>query len=272
MAPENDRLNSRAGDPFSPIAGHYDTIMEHVNYGRWSHIAESLASLLPRPLMHLDAACGTGLLMEHLRHPDWHSTGIDLSAAMLDVAKRRRGLANLARADLCALPFRETFHLITCLFDSMNFLLHEDHICTALLSLRQALLPDGILYFDMVTHKMIADHFNNESWTERHGNFRSSWRSTYDQKKHICETRVRVNTGRISVTQERVYAVEFLCDAIQSAGLRLLAMRNAYTWGAVNRQSPRIDFVAVKQGNDAYDTRFQEVEQRIKRDLKRPKR
>ena len=267
MAQKNNQMNPPNSDPFSPIAAYYDDIMEHVNYARWRHIAESLASLLPRPLIHLDAACGTGTLMEQLGQPDWHSTGIDLSAAMLQVARQHRGLAVLAQADLCALPFVETFHLITCLFDSMNFLLHEDQIRAALLSLQQALLPGGLLYFDVVTHKMIADHFNNESWTENHGDFRSAWHSTYDQHESICETRVRINAGKASVTYERVYPAEFICDAVNRAGLRLLAMRDAYTWSGVSRRTPRIDFVVAKPGNDEYDVRFQDLEKHIKRGI-----
>jgi SAM-dependent methyltransferase len=263
MAQDAD-MNPAAGDAFSPIANHYDAIMEHVDYARWRHVTEALGEMLPRPLMHLDAGCGTGTLIEHLAQPGWHSAGIDLSPTMLRVAKYRRKLTAIAQADLCALPFREQFHLISCLFDSMNFLLHDDMIRQAMNSFEKALLPGGLLYFDMVTRRMITDHFNNESWVENHGRFRSTWRSTYNPDKRLCETRVRVNSGEESVTYERVYPLEFIEESIERAGLTLLAVRDAYTWKKPGRRTTRVDFIAAKGNKRAFATPFKEAERSIK--------
>ena len=265
---ENETVSREAGDAFSPIANHYDAIMEHVDYARWRIIVQGLAGMLPRPLMHLDAGCGTGVLMELLAEPGWQSVGIDLSAAMLRVAKYRRALPFLARADICDLPFKERFHLVTCLFDSLNFLLHEDQVHRAMASFQNALLPGGLLYFDVVTRRMITDHFNDETWVENHGRFRSSWKSTYDRDRRLCETRVRINSGEESVTQERVYGEEFLCDALDRAGLTLLAMRDAYTWKKPGRAVTRIDFVAVKKPDRGCAKRFKETEQAIRRHIR----
>lgn len=253
----------KQGDAFSPIANYYDAIMEHVDYDRWHHIAIALAEMLPRPFLHLDAGCGTGVLMERLSRDGWHSTGMDLSPTMLRVARHRRKLPFLAQADLRALPFQDQFHIITCLFDSLNFLLQEEQVRQALQSFCEALADGGVLYFDIVTKRMITDHFNNESWLENHGRFRSAWHSTFDRSKQLCETRVRINSGEESVTRERVYPVEFFRDAIKSAGLKLLSMRDAYTWKAPGRRSTRIDFIAVKgNGRDA-EKQFRDIEQRI---------
>lgn len=254
-------------DAFSPIANHYDAIMEHVDYARWHHIARRLGDMLPRPILHLDAGCGTGVLMEQLAGPDWHSFGIDLSPSMLRVARHCRKLTVLARADLCALPFQEQFHLITCLFDSVNFLLREEQVHSAMESFCRALRPGGLLYFDIVTRRMITDHFDNESWMEDHGRFRSSWRSTYHREQRLCETRVRINSGTDSVTLERVYEPEFIQDTIGRAGLSLLSMRDAYTWKMPGRAVTRIDFVAVKGSEKDLTRRFEAVERDIRATL-----
>ncbi len=264
---QDKTLRAQSGDAFSPIANYYDAIMEHVDYARWRYITKSLATLLPHPLCYLDAGCGTGVLMEQLVMSGWNSSGIDLSPAMLRVARHRRKLESLAQADLCALPFREQFHLITCLFDSLNFLLREDLVLAALASFQQALFPGGLLYFDVVTRKMITDHFNNESWVENHGRFSSFWRSTYDGHERLCETRVRINSGSDSVTYERVYDEGFICEAIARSSLTLLTMRDAYTWGKVGKRTTRIDFVAVKGDKQGIAQKFQELEQHIRDSL-----
>lgn len=265
---EIEALNRETGDAFSPIANHYDAIMEHVDYTRWRLIVQGLAGMLPRPLMHLDAGCGTGVLMEQVAEQGWQSVGIDISPTMLRVARCRRELEHLARADLCALPFRNRFHLVTCLFDSLNFLLEEDQVHRAMASFANVLLPGGLLYFDVVTRRMITDHFNNETWVENHGRFRSSWRSTYDRGERLCETRVRINSGEESITRERIYGEEFLCDALTRAGLTLLAMRDAYTWKKPGRAVTRLDFVAVKEPDRTCVKRFMNAEQAIRQNIR----
>lgn len=261
---QEEPVNTPGLDAFSPIANHYDAIMEHVDYARWRHIAGRLGDLLPRPILHLDAGCGTGVLMEQLAESGWHSFGIDLSPSMLRVARHRRKLTALACADVCALPFQEKFHLITCLFDSVNFLLREEQVHSAMESFFRALKPGGLLYFDIVTRRMISDHFNNECWMEDHGRFRSSWRSIYHREQRLCETRVRINSGTDSVTRERVYDPECIQDAVGRAGLSLLSMRDAYTWKKPGRAVTRIDFVAVKGGEKDLTRRFEAVERDIR--------
>jgi SAM-dependent methyltransferase len=260
---QNPSLSANAGDAFSPIADYYDAIMNHVDYARWRYVAASLAEMLPRPFLHLDAGCGTGVLLEILRDSGWDSTGVDISPTMLRVAKQKHGLTALAQADVCALPFQEKFHLITCLFDSLNFLLREDLVCQALKSFEQALLPGGILYFDIVTRQMITDHFDNESWTENHSRFKSFWKSAYDRTNRICETRVRINSGEESITYERVYPSEFIADTVAQSGLTLLAMRDAYTWKKPGRRATRLDFVAVRGSGRDVIRSFQKVEKNI---------
>ncbi len=232
-------------DPFSPIARHYDALMVHVDYDRWLRVAANLTELLPRPFLHLDAGCGTGVFLKLLENAHWHSAGVDLSESMLLVAAQERGLNRLARADLCALPFDSSVDIVTCLFDSMNFLLREEQVRQALVAFRQALRPGGLLYFDVVTRRMVADHFNNETWTEDHGPFRSAWSSRFDAAAQICETRVRIDKNEESVTFERIYPTEFFFEAIEQAGLTLLAARDANTWKRPGRRTTRIDFIAV---------------------------
>jgi len=252
-------------DAFAPIAAHYDTLMEHVDYGRWLHVALALGEMLPRPLVHLDVGCGTGIFMQGLDGPDWKTTGMDLSRAMVRVAREQRRHPRLAQADMRRPPFHEQFHLVSCLFDSLNFLLHEEHVEEALRGMANALKPGGLLYFDVVTARMVSDHFDNEAWTEHHGRVKSAWRSKYDKSAKVCATGVRVNAGVESVTYERVYPLDFLADAVARAGLSLLIMGDAKAWRKPGRRTTRVDFVAVKGEERLYRTAFKNVEAAVKR-------
>lgn len=257
-------MNTKNNDAFAPIAGFYDTMMEHVNYERWRRVATSLATLLPRPLWHLDVGCGTGLLMKALDAPDWIGAGLDVSAAMLRVAREKRQCTRLVQATMCRPPFYKQFHLVTCLFDSLNFLLEEDQVAEALNGMSDALKTGGLMYFDVVTARMVKDHFNNETWTETHDNFRSTWNSRYDVTSRICTTRVRINSGTESVTHERIYPLHFLGEAAAKAGLTVLAVRDANNWKAPGYRTTRVDFVAVKGDARPYRQAFKKVEAAIK--------
>jgi len=232
-------------DIFEGLAAHYDALMTHVNYDRWFHVSGALAELLPRGFIHVDAGCGTGVLLERARRAGWHSVGVDLSPSMLAVLRKTRGALPCAVGDLRVLPVRNA-HLITCLFDSMNFLLEHEDIERAIRSFSGALRDGGLLYFDVVTERMMLDHFAGQMWTETHGRIRTTWSSEYDSDTGICETWVRVNTGAESSTRERAYDFDFLVESINKVGLTLLGAYDAENWKAPTRRTCRIDFIVAK--------------------------
>jgi len=239
------------GDPFGEIARYYDKIMDFVNYDRWFMIATSLADLLPDRFVHLDAACGTGTLLRKVRRIGWKSVGIDLSAGMIRAGRSRGTVSPAAVADLRALPFRGSVDYVTCLFDSLNFILEEGGLEQAFGSLAGALRPGGLLYFDIVTERMITEHFDGQEWTEHNSQFSTTWRSKYSRKSGVAETEVRVTKGAGGVFRERVYAREQVEALVEAAGLTLLDTVDAYTWKAASRKSIRLDFVAAKRPSRA---------------------
>ena len=261
---EDEKIITARCDAFAPIANHYDDIMAHVNYARWLHVATTLGAMLPAPFRQLDAGCGTGVLLKRLGDYKWDSVGMDLSAAMLRVACHRHALPRLVQGNFRALPFLERFMMITCLFDSLNFLLSESQFSQAMASFYQALQPGGVFYFDVVTERMIANHFENTSWTEDHGRFKSAWASSYAHQTQTCETRVRINSGNESVTWERVYPIKFILETVAQAGFSLLAIRDATTWKEPTKRAMRIDFIVVKGDADLYRKAFKIVDKTIK--------
>jgi len=236
-------------DDFARLARYYDPIMEHVDYDRWLDATITLAELLPRPFLHLDAACGTGVLAARLRRRGWQSFGMDLSAAMLNSARRNDSAFPVAVADLRALPFCGSLDYITCLFDSMNFLLTEEDVASVLRQFHAALRPEGLLYFDIVTERMVTEHFDDQEWLEDNGTFSTRWASNYDRASGITETHIGVNTAEKTILRERIYPLELFIERLRAAGFSVLDASDAETWRAPRRRSTRIDIVAWK-GND----------------------
>ena len=255
-------------DAFEDLSHYYDTLMSHVGYDRWFMVTTCLAEVLPPEFQHLDAACGTGVFAKQLLKAGWNSIGMDLSPAMLRIARKTPPRPVAVVADLCAMPFAQRFGMITCLFDSMNFLLRIDDVRGAIRHCGDALVDGGILYFDVVTERMVTEHFEGQEWVEDNATFSSRWRSTYDRKTCITETRIRVNRGQESVVRERIYPIEEIRDAVERAGLTLLDVCDARTWRAPTARTIRVDVVAARNPGSVEHKRFRAVRAGIRGRLK----
>jgi SAM-dependent methyltransferase len=263
----------KGADQFSELARYYDPLMEHVDYARWFTVVTGLSNLLSPDFRHLDASCGTGTLMQMLRKTGWDSLGFDLSGAMLRHGRQTHGPLPVTTADLRALPFCSAaknggLDYITCLFDSMNFLLEEKDICEALRQFKEALNPGGILYFDIVTERMVTEHFEGQAWEENNGSFSTTWASTFNRGTGVAKSHIRVNKGIDSHLRERIYPTEFIEQAIRDAGLNLLGTLDADTWRSVNSKTTRIDFVAVQDTHLPNKNTFAKVSRQIRALLK----
>lgn len=230
------------GDTFASIARFYDPMMAHVDYGRWVRIARSISGHLLPGFRHLDVGCGTGVLLAQLRAAGWNSVGLDLSYAMLAQGRH----AHTICGDMRALPLGPHFDLVTCLFDSVNFVVDEDELRTAFIEFARVLRPGGLLYFDVVTERMVLKHFIGPEWTEEHDGFTTVWYTHYDRPKRIAQTHVRVGMAPSSVIVERMHPIPVLKSAVQGAGLELLACFDVDDHRPPSGKSCRVDFIAVK--------------------------
>ena len=67
----------------------------------------------------LELGCGTGAVLAGLGS-GLSLTGVDISAAMLDYARRRVPGARLLDGDITSLALDETFDVVLCVFDTLN--------------------------------------------------------------------------------------------------------------------------------------------------------
>ena len=229
-------------DTFAGLARFYDPMMAHVDYSRWVRIARSITGHMEPGFRHLDVGCGTGVLLTMLRAAGWKSVGLDLSYAMLQVSHHPRTICG----DMRALPVGPHFDCITCLFDSVNFVVDEDDLRATMAEFARALRPGGLLYFDVVTERMVLKHFVGPEWSEEHDGFTSVWYTHYDRPKRIAQTHVRVGTGQSSVIVERMHPLPVLKGALHAAGLELLACFDVEDHRPPTGKSCRVDFIAVK--------------------------
>ena len=98
----------------------------------------------------LDVACGTGRSSLPMLERGYEVTGCDRSPAMVERARAKLdGRAEVVVADMRALPWHERFDAATCVDDSINYLLALADVVAAMRSIRDALVPGGLLVFDV---------------------------------------------------------------------------------------------------------------------------
>jgi len=122
-------------------------------------MAETVSSVLERfgarPRAILDMACGEGTFAVAMAKKGFQVTGVDRSSQMLKFARERAERENVQveffLQDMRSLHFEEKFDLVTCWYDSLNYLLESKDLESTFAVVYRALRADGIFIFDMNT-------------------------------------------------------------------------------------------------------------------------
>ncbi|MGB3479058.1 MAG: class I SAM-dependent methyltransferase [bacterium] len=127
------------------------------------HFSERLVEYLPKvfgrfriqPEKLLDLCCGDGRFAVAMAKKSMDVTGVDASACMLKYARQRARKAqvtvHLTRQKMQRLYIRDKFDLVTCWFDSMNYLLTKRELDTVFRKVNRVLKNGGVFIFDTNT-------------------------------------------------------------------------------------------------------------------------
>ncbi len=140
------------------------------NYTRW--ILEKIPSLLenfalPKSGRLLDLACGEGTFLAGMAASGWQVSGVDQSPAMLSFASQKFDTAAaplcLIHGDMRELHFDNEFDLVTCWYDSLNYLLKLSELKAVFAGVFNALKPGGAFLFDMNTIYALTVHWQRNA-------------------------------------------------------------------------------------------------------------
>lgn len=179
----------------------------------------------------LDIACGEGRYARALTAYGCRVTGIDLSADLLDEARRQSpllpGTPTYLRCDMRELPFSLQFEAAVSLFTSFGYFDERTDDARVLEGIERALVPGGRFLIDFLNAVEVRAHLVAESEQVR-GPFHVKLSRRIDDespagpfvRKHVVVTDAR--TGEVvSDVEERVrlYLPEELDAALLAAGL-----------------------------------------------------
>lgn len=141
----------------------------------------------------LDLCCGTGAALRIFHERGYDVSGLDGSAAMLDRAKKKLKGAKvpLVRQTLPRFFIPETnrskkakqFDLVTCYFDSLNYLKNKTDLKAAFRSVHRHLRKGGWFIFDMNTPEALKTLWGAQCYAGSENNLAWIFQNDYRPEK-----------------------------------------------------------------------------------------
>jgi len=142
---------------------YYDEIMANMDYDLW---LEFIEPYLKKGDKILDLACGSGTFATMLKLSGYEVSGLDLSESIIEIANEKRKINHLDIPfyvmDMTSFRLDEKFDVITCFFDSVNFLKDKKQIANLFDSVYKHLNNGGYFIFDVFSKEMFKEYENNE--------------------------------------------------------------------------------------------------------------
>ncbi len=242
-------------DPYGPLAPLYDGMARdsgiRVFYPRWRKSLLAAAKERGVPVrVVVDIACGTGnSAIPWSRRRGCRVIGVDRSAAMLRVARRKSRAVRWLRQELTQLDPGVRADLVTCHFDALNHVLRTADLGRVFARVAATLRPGGLFQFDLNTVNMLRWLNGREKLCR----VRPHWftaSNTYDEKSGIATfsqhwfiRRGRLFERRLVVVHERAFTDVEIRRRLASVGLRLLRVK---TQVHIERKPARKLYLAEK--------------------------
>lgn len=215
--------------------GAYAAVYDLQGQSTWSErMVAFTRDLLPRygvaPRRVLDLACGTGSAALAFAAHGYAVTGVDASETMLAAARRKATDAGAsvtwARADMRDFSLPTPVDLVTCFYDSLNYLTDPADLTHAFVQVRAALAPGGLFVCDANTRAGLAADWNDRVWVHEIAGTYFIQHATWDDATGIatlaltCFLPVGAGYRRFEEThRERGYTPDELTAALAAAGL-----------------------------------------------------
>ncbi|HEX9218974.1 MAG TPA: class I SAM-dependent methyltransferase [Gemmatimonadaceae bacterium] len=248
--PKMQRSGSQEADWFEQWFGEdYLRIYQHRDEEEAEHAIELIVSNLPRREIHsvLDLGCGAG------RHTNvlferWWTVGLDLSMALLKVARKESPDAPYVRADMRELPFAdESFDLVVNLFTSFGYFDDDREHARVLACVRAALRPGGTLVIDYLNASQVRKDLVPYDERVASGITIEQSRAITPDDRFVEKTIRLRERGREYIERVRLLTASDLEWMLKAAGFEVLKRFGDYGGSGWSEDSPRVILFANRR-------------------------
>jgi ubiquinone/menaquinone biosynthesis C-methylase UbiE len=224
------------------------------------YIGEILKQLNYQPKSVLDLACGTGTAAISFAKQGLKVYGVDGSAHMLKVARRKarkeKVRIRFLHSDMRSFTLPAKVDLAISLFDSLNYLTQLDDLVTVYRRVRLHLNKGGFFMFDMNTLYGIKYRWDNDvhlSWMGE--DIFMIDLNNYDENTHTVTKTLTIFVKRKNELFERIrerhiergYTVKEIKQAVKKAGLTLLNVYECLTYKEPKPETGRAFYICRKE-------------------------
>jgi SAM-dependent methyltransferase len=195
----------------------------------------------------LDLACGAGrhskLLCER-----WWTVGLDLSSALLRVARRESPDAPYVRADMRELPFADgTFDLVVNLFTSFGYFEDDAEHVRVLRCVNAAMREGGTFVIDFFNANQVKEDLVPYDERVANGIAIVQRRAITADQRFVEKTITLRETGREYVERVRLLSAADLSRMMEAAGFKIVELVGDYSGTPWDENSPRVILFGSRQ-------------------------
>jgi ubiquinone/menaquinone biosynthesis C-methylase UbiE len=241
-------------ESFGPVAPYYDELMKGVPYGMWvSYYLLLLSHQDCRPKRILDVCCGTGTMCEMLTNDGFTMSGLDLSPAMIETAKRKAKRRKLDIqyyvADASEFELGQTYEGAFSFFDSLNNILEPAKLQSAFRRVSDHLVDGGSWIFDMNTAYAFEEDLFDQENMRTNARIRYKWVGEWDPETRIITVDMTFWRGedRFSeVHRQRAYEEDEIRTMLRAAGFGEIKVFHSYSLNPPRAKSDRLHYSCIK--------------------------
>jgi len=245
---------------FTDISSYYDLLMQEVDYQEWTDYIIYLVQRagISKDSNLLDLACGTGTSALLFAKAGYKVSGMDLSQGMLDAARAKARKSEFKikfyPGDIRNFPTKEKYSIITCLFDSMNYLLKEEDFLSACRCAQGSLSGQGVFIFDVNTIFALTKYWDQRLEVKEAEGLVSIWRNSYDFVNHYANLSLTLfiprGKGYVRIDefhQEKAFPLEVVEAMLKKAGFGKIEIFKHLTLDPSQPHTIRATIIAYKK-------------------------
>lgn len=196
----------------------------------------------------LDIACGTGILAICLAQSGHIVHGIDNSPEMINRAKSKSiGTSNISFdvQDMVRFKVDGKFDLVTCTFDSINYIRKLGDLQKMFLRTASVLYDSGLFIFDSNTKELYLSHSGETHKRELNGQSFIQ-HCSYDLTRNIATTMFSFSDGTYEIHKQRPYDYDELEPLLRRAGFHVVYLFSWFKRLPYSSNTPKLFCVAEK--------------------------
>jgi len=220
----------------------------------------------------LDLACGTGTTAIGFAQTGWGVWGVDGSPHMVERARAKAKELGVdvqwSCQDMRRFVVPQRVSLLTCLYDSMNYMLRSEDLSAVFRRAYETLDGGGLFCFDMNTAHDLATLWNDSTYYTDSNDLSVVMQSRYDERRQrstvtvTCFQRCEVRDSNHADGQplyrkivehhtEQAYPREHIATLLVDAGFALEASYRCFTFARPDDTTMRIMWVARRPASGA---------------------